>query len=311
MNLESFKLFYSIANTRNFSQAAKENHMSQSTVSSHIKHLEEYLDTRLFDRSTKKVDLTHSGQLLYPKVEKLFSLMNEIYNEMESSKDMLSGHLKLGSSLTIGEYILPFHIASYKSHYPFVNVSLKISNSEHIIEQLGRHEFNLGFIESSVPYRHVKMQPFREDRLIVVASPHSKWLNAADITKEELFALPFINREKGSGTRQVMEEYLSRDGFDFEQLSVVMELEHIESIKSAVEADMGISILSEAAVARELRLGILKEINVKGLELKRLFYMVYVEEGLQRTSRKMLELFEKKGLLLNAPTKKGCQTWKN
>ncbi|OCA83953.1 selenium metabolism-associated LysR family transcriptional regulator [Pseudobacillus wudalianchiensis] len=290
MNLEYLRLFYAVANNKNFSQTAKELHISQSSVSLQIKHLEEMLQTKLFERTTKKVELTPAGQILYKKAKKLLFLMNEIQNELQELKGEVAGHLNIGASLTIGEHVLPFLIANYKKLYPLVDVHLKMCNSEQIIEKLYKHELNLGFIESMLSYPNLKQVPFQEDELILIASCSSNIVEGNSISKEELVTLPFIIREKGSGTRQVIEGSLRKNEVNPDNLRTVLELEHTESIKSAVEADIGISIISKSAVKKELQLGTLKEVKIDGVKLTRQFYMVYFEEALQLTSEKLIEL---------------------
>ncbi|KKB38846.1 selenium metabolism-associated LysR family transcriptional regulator [Bacillus thermotolerans] len=289
MNLEHLRLFYAVANNKNFSQTAKEMHISQSSVSLQVKHLEDVLQAKLFERTTKKVELTPAGEILYEKAGKMLFLMNEIQNELQALKGEVTGRLNIGASLTIGEHVLPFLIAKYKKAYPLVDVRLKMCNSEQIIEKLYKHELNLGFIESMLSYPNIKQLPFQEDELILVASMHSKIVEEGDLPKEALVSLPFIIREKGSGTRQVMEDCLRRNGVNPDQLNTTLELEHTESIKGAVEADLGVSIISRSAVKKELQLGTLREVKVEGVRLGRQFYMVYFEGALQLTSEKLID----------------------
>ncbi|KAB7708207.1 LysR family transcriptional regulator [Bacillus aerolatus] len=290
MNLEYLRLFYAVANNKNFSQTAKELHISQSSVSLQIKHLEDMLQTKLFERTTKKVDLTPAGHILYNKAEKMLFLMSEIQNELQMLKGEVAGKLNIGASLTIGEHVLPFLIAEYKKDYPLVDVRLKMCNSEQIIEKLYKHELNLGFIESMLSYPNLKQVPFQEDELILIASSRSQIVTNSVLSKKDLTTFPFIIREKGSGTRQVIEDSLRKNEVDPNELKTVLELEHTESIKSAVEADLGISIISKSAVKKELQLGTLKEVKIEDVKLTRHFYMVYFEEALQLTSEKLIEL---------------------
>lgn len=289
MNIDYLKVFYVAANNKSFSQTAKELHLSQSSVSLQIKQLEEKWDCRLFERTTKKMSLTPSGKILYSKVTKLLSLINETSNELQELKGIVHGDLKVGASLTIGEHILPFILAGFNSLYPKVNMFLKVYNSEQIVEKLYNHEINLGFIESMLSYPALKQIPFAKDELIIVAPPLQKYTQSLKITIDELLLMPFINRESGSGTRQVMEDTLRKNHVDPAKLKIIIELEHTEAIKSAVEAGIGISIISKSAVIKELELQTLQQIKIDGLHLYRNFYMIYHEEALQQTSKKLLE----------------------
>src|SRR4051794_37580273 len=129
MNLDYLKVFYVVANNKSFTQTAKDLHLSQSAVSLQIKQLEEQWDCQLFERTTKKISLTPSGIILYKQAKKLFSLMNETFNELQELKEVVYGELKAGASLTIGEHILPFILADFKIIFPQVNIDYKIYNS--------------------------------------------------------------------------------------------------------------------------------------------------------------------------------------
>ncbi|MCA0993476.1 selenium metabolism-associated LysR family transcriptional regulator [Pseudalkalibacillus hwajinpoensis] len=290
MNLDYLKVFYVAANNKNFSQTAKDLHISQSSVSLQIKQLENKWGSKLFERTTKKISLTPAGEILYDKVGKFISLMNETQNELDALKGIVHGDLKVGASLTIGEHILPFLLAGFSKRYPNVSMNLTVYNSEQIVEKLFNHEINVGFIESMLSYPTLTQIPFAEDELIIIASaqgdvaPHSSIL-----TIEQLLHLPFIIREKGSGTRQVMEDTLRRRGVDPSQLNIILELEHTEAIKSSVEAGLGISIISKSAVKKELELKTLKKLQIDGMSLHRKFYIIYHEEALKQTSKKLID----------------------
>lgn len=290
MNLDYLKVFYVAANNNSFSQTAKDLHLSQSAVSLQIKQLEEQWECQLFERTTKKMSLTPAGEILYKQVKKLFSIINETTNELQELKGVVHGDLKVGASLTIGEHFLPFVLANFHKQFPLVNIHFKIYNSGQIIEKLNNREINVGFIESMLSYPLFQQVPFAEDELIVIAPSDELMTDRDDITIEELFSLPFIIREKGSGTRQVMEDTFRKNHVDPAKLNIILELEHTEAIKSAVEAGLGISILSKSAVIKELKLKTLRHLKIEEFRLFRSFYMVYDEEALQVTSKKLIEL---------------------
>jgi LysR family transcriptional regulator, transcriptional activator of the cysJI operon len=290
MNLDYLKVFYVAANNKSFSQTAKDLHLSQSSVSIQIKQLEDHWDCQLFERTTKKMSLTLAGEILYKQVQKLFSIMNETTNELQELKGFIHGDLQVGASLTIGEHILPFVLADFNKLYPKVAIRFKVFNSRYIIDKLKNREINLGFIESMLSYPSLKQVPFAEDELIVIAPPNHLLSQKECLSIEELFTLPFIIRELGSGTRQVIEDTLRRNHEDPMKLNIVIELEQTEAIKSAVEAGLGVSILSRYAVKKELELQTLKHIEIKEIRFLRSFYMVYDEEALQLPSKKMIEL---------------------
>lgn len=291
MNFEHLKIFYIAANKKNFSETAKALHMSQPSVSLQIRQLEESLNTKLFHRTTKKVYLTPAGELLFKSAEKILKQINDTKKEIQQLSESIHGHLIIGASLTIGEYILPHFFGDFKEKYPNVKIILKIYNSQQIVEKLNDGEINLGFIESMINYPEFVQDSFLEDELIVISSHHNSPVTEEDtiLSIDQLFNLPIILREEGSGTRQVIEEVLTRNKLNPAKLNVTLELENTESIKSAVESGMGISIISKVAVQKELSLKTLKRLFIKDIDLKRSFFYIYNNANLSLPSQLFLE----------------------
>jgi DNA-binding transcriptional LysR family regulator len=278
------------ATKKNFSETAKALHMSQPSVSLQIRQLEESLNTQLFNRTTKKVYLTPAGELLFKAAKTILQQVNETKKELQQLTQSIHGNLIIGASQTIGEYILPYLFGTFKQKFPNVNINLKIYNSQQIVDKLNDEEINLGFIESMISYPEFVQESFLEDELIIISSDYiggSTYENPY-ISVEELFTLPFILREQGSGTRQVIEETLRQNNLNPTKLNVILELENTESIKSAVESGMGISIISKVAVQKELSLKTLKRLWIKDLNLKRSLYYIFNETNLSVPSEEFL-----------------------
>jgi LysR family transcriptional regulator, transcriptional activator of the cysJI operon len=282
MNLEHLKVFYVVAKGNSFSETAKILHLSQPSISLQIRHLEDVLSTKLFERTTKRITLTPTGKLLFEYAEKILNLVQETKKEISLLSDSIHGDLIIGASLTIGGYILPYILGSYQKEFPNVNLILKLDNSEEVIEKLSNQEIHLGFIESLNISSEVEQIPFMEDELVIITSPKMfrSFIQRAVISAEKLFSLPMIMREQGSGTRQVIEESLRKHKLDSSNLNVILELENTEAIKSAVESGLGISIISRSAIKKELQLGVLKEVFIQNVRLKRNFTFIYKKEGL-------------------------------
>ncbi|MEH7012313.1 LysR substrate-binding domain-containing protein [Neobacillus niacini] len=203
------------------------------------------------------------------------------------------GELRLGASLTIGEYLLPYYLGDFINKYPNVSLMMKIYNSHQIIEKLINQEIDLGFIEATIPHKSIESIPFLEDELVIISSVahHFPLLEKEAIQPEDLFSLPIIMREKGSGTRQVLEENLLNSNFDPNNLNVILELENTESIKSAVKSGLGVSIISKTAIIKETDLGILRKTNINGVNLKRYFYILNKKQILSPACDAFRELF--------------------
>lgn len=292
MNIEHLKVFHILAKNNSFSNTSKVLHLSQSSVSKQIRHLEEALNIKLFDRTTKKVHLTSQGKILFESAEKIFSEINHAKNQMALLSETIHGELVIGASLTLGEHILPYILGKYQKQYPNVNLKMKVDNSENIMEKLRNQQIDLAFIQSSLNYPEFTQQLFLEDELVIIA-PQEFIYSGIDfmneyISPDMLLSLPMIIREQGSGTRQVIEEQLRNNQLDPNQLNIILELENTESIKATVESGMGISIISKASIHKELRLKTLRKLSIQGMHLKRNFYSVYDKQNVSLASSSFL-----------------------
>jgi LysR family transcriptional regulator, transcriptional activator of the cysJI operon len=278
MNLEHLKVFHLAATKKNFSETAKVLHLSQPSVSMQIQQLESQLDIKLFERTTKHMELTESGKVLFKYAEEILRLVGKAKKDIAMLAGSIHGNLQVGASLTIGEYLLPYLLGNFSREFPHIKLLLRTDNSNHIIQQVLDGEIQIGFIEAPITHPKIQQHAFLEDELVVIAStkePHPLIIDKDTITPGELFALPLILREPGSGTRQVMEESLKSSKLDPEQLNVVLELGNTESIKAVVESGLGISIISASCIQKELQLGTLRKIKIQGIKLWRQFYLVY------------------------------------
>lgn len=282
LNFEQLKIFYTAAMEKNFSETAKVLHMSQPSVSLQIRQLENVLGTQLFNRTTKNVYLTPAGEVLFRSAKTILKQVNDAYKEIQQLSESIQGSLIIGASLTIGEHILPYLFGDFIKRYPNINLVLKIYNSQEIMNKLNAEEIHIGFIESMISYPKFIQKSFLEDELVIISSYQNSHIPDVNnfITIDQLFSLPIILREVGSGTRQVIEESMRRNNLNPAQLNVILELENTESIKSAVESGMGISIISKAAVQKELTLKTLNRLFIKELNLNRSLYSIYDSNNL-------------------------------
>ncbi|WP_298788644.1 selenium metabolism-associated LysR family transcriptional regulator [uncultured Marinococcus sp.] len=291
MNFEYIKTFYTLANCRNFSETAKALYLSQPSVTSQIKSLEQYLGTKLFTRTHHSVELTLAGEILYPYAEDIINMSTKAENEIGKLAKKLQGKLLIASSLTIGESILPSYLNMFKTHYPNVKLETVITNSKHVIEMIQRNEIELGLIEAEFDEPSFITQSFMEDELVLFGNQEDCAFLKEPIDLKEITRLPLILREQGSGTRSVAEKYLKHHQIDPKKLNIVLELDSTESIKSAVEAHLGFSILSKSAIRKELNFGLFQNIAIKNSKFTRTFKIIYKKNRqLSLISEKFLEL---------------------
>ena len=178
----------------------------------------------------------------------------------------------IGASTIPGTYIIPAIVSKFKRKYPAVSFQVLIGDSKKITDMVMNHELLLGIVGAKMDHGKTEYFPFVEDELILVAS--SKISDKKAVNAKELIDIPFVLREEGSGTRKIMEKYLSERGIGLKDLNVIAVLGSTESVKEAVKAGLGASILSKVAVISELKAGVVREIKIKGLSMKRNFYII-------------------------------------
>lgn len=280
LNFHQLHIFYTVAEKGSFSHAAQSLHMTQPAVTMQVQSLEDYFGTKLFIRSTKRVELTEAGRTLLPFASRSIELIKETDISMSKFTHMLEGRLHLGSSLTVGEYILPRLLGPFSAEYPNISVSMKVNNTKQILEEVLNHQLTFGLVEAEVKHPDVHTEAVLSDELKLIVPRNHPLAERERIPLEEMLKYPFVLREQGSGTRKVMEEELARAGCDVSMLKIVMELGSTGAVKSAVEADLGISILSQSSVKHEAALGVLNVKDVEGICFARSFYAIYLSSTL-------------------------------
>lgn len=256
------QVFHTVAKLLSFTKAAEELHMTQPAVTFQIRQLEEHFNTRLFDRTHNRISLTEAGSRVYDFSDRIFALNAEMENAVREITGEISGVLILGASTTIAEYMLPSLLGEFKRKYPDVSIRLKVSNSDGIVTMVENNTIDLGVVEAPVSNKNLSVETCRKDQMVLIVPPDHELAQQEVFDLRRLPEFPYICREEGSGTREVLRESMSNIGHEQPELQVVMELGSPEAIKGAVEAGMGISILSRSTVSKELALGSLVAINV-------------------------------------------------
>jgi DNA-binding transcriptional LysR family regulator len=256
------QVFYTVARLLSFTKAAETLHMTQPAVTFQVRQLEDHFDTRLFDRTHNRVALTEAGRKAYEYAEEIFSLYAEMENTVKELTGDVSGALTMGASTTIAEYMLPALLRGFTLEFPDINLRLKVSNTEGIVSMVENSMIDLGVVEGPVANKNLLVEVCRVDQLVVVVPPGHEIAKRKSIPLEDIMTYPFICREEGSGTREVIMDHMVKLGLDRNNLNVSLELGSPESIKGAVEAGMGISIASLATLEKELKLGTLVAVTL-------------------------------------------------
>ncbi|MFZ5596744.1 MAG: selenium metabolism-associated LysR family transcriptional regulator [Bacillota bacterium] len=268
-------LFMTVADKKNFSRAGQFLNMTQPAISQHIHALEDYYGAKLFERSSKKVELTQAGMVLYNYAQEIMALHEAAKRAVADLVDRVTGKLTIGASLTIGEYVLPRLLATFAKNYPDVEFSVVVGNTELIHELTREGTIDVGMVEGVIDDSQLHIRAFLQDEMVLVAPVLHPLAKRSQVSRDDIRECVFVIREEGSGTRLAMEEFFEKAGIMPDR---VITLGSTQAIKEAVEAGLGITILSKWSLRKELALGSLKPLRIKGADIPRWFFLIYRKE---------------------------------
>ena len=267
--LRQLEVFLATARQQNLSRGAASLAISQSAASDALKELEHQFDLKLFDRIGKRLQLNDNGRLLLPKAEELLNRALELEQSMAHQRG--PGTLKVGATLSIGNHLCIPLIDVYRRQYPQSKINLEISNTEIISAKVASFELDIGLIEGEINDPHLEIIPWRDDDLVIFASPRHPLAHKRQLSETDLVKTNWVLRENGSGTRQtfnrVMHELLPR-------LNVVLEIQQPEAIIQAVLTGMGLGCLSRLSLQEYLKRKELVSLSARGLVFRRHFYLI-------------------------------------
>jgi DNA-binding transcriptional LysR family regulator len=271
------QVFHAVAKHLSFTKAAEALFMTQPAVTFQVKQLEEHFNTRLFERGHGRNTLTPAGHLVLEYAERILALSAELELRLKEMTGEVGGLLLVGASTTIAEFLLPQVLGDFKSKYPRVQPRLTVANSETVENRVAEHTLDIGFIEAPSHRDSVATDICCEDELQAVCAPSHPLARLKAAAPRQLMQYPFISREPGSGTREVIDKYLNDADISPDMLNIVMELGSPEALKGLVATGLGFTILSRVAVAKETRLGHLVRVPLQP-RLIRNFSVVYPKE---------------------------------
>ncbi len=266
------EVFLKLYETKSFSKTAKELFLSQPTVTIHIKDLEKYFGVRLFDRDTRNVIPTRAGKIVYEYGKEMLRLYRQMEKELLPYKEIEGGLVEIGGSTIPGQYILPRIIKLFKEIYPKVVVYLKVSDTQGVVDGILRGEFDLGVVGAKLKQAELTFEPCCDDEIVLIAPFH---FEKDEINLEDLYKIPLIKREEGSGTWKNVIQKLDERGIHPAKLNIVGEMGSTEAVKAAVKEGLGLSFVSRRAIELEASLGLIKEVKIKNFKINRKFYLVY------------------------------------
>lgn len=268
-SLRQLEVFLATARHENVTRAAADLAMSQFAASGSLRELEEQFEVRLFDRVGKRLQLSELGRQLRPRAETLLEQARAFEQALAGEEVM--GRLQVGATLTIGNYLAVAMIAEFRRRYPGAEIALSVANTATIAEQVARFELDMGLVEGELNHPELESSHWRADELVVFAAPDHPLARSRGLGDSALRQLPWIVRERGSGTRQAFDRAMH--GL-LPELEIAMELQHTEAIKRAVEAGLGVGCLSRISLVDAFRRGSLVPLKVPGRDFSRELYLV-------------------------------------
>ncbi len=273
MDLWQLHIFCKVVEYKSFSKAGKAVHLSQPTISSHIRDLEDHFGCRLIDRLARQAAPTRAGELLYAYARRLISLREETEAALAEFQGRIKGRLVIGGSTIPGTYILPRLVGDFTRAHPEATVALRIGDTDKIIEETLEGRIEFGIVGAKSKDKRIAQEKVIEDEMRLIVPAAHPWAGQKSIPFNRLTNEPFISRERGSGTLKSIQICLSRGAASTESLAIVAEMGSTEAVCQGIKNGVGISILSTLAVAEELQAGTLMALSLEGIDLTRAFYL--------------------------------------
>ena len=282
MGMEDHKLkvFCTVAETKSFSKASEIIHLTQPAVSLLVQAIEEIYETKLFDRASNAVTLTPAGEMLYKYAKEILNLYVAAEKNIGEITGFVKGSISVGASSTIGNYLLPGVIAAFRKTHPKIKVHLLIGNTKRVVELLNAGNIDIGLVEGDVARQKMVVDKLVADELALIVPPLHPLAKKRNVSIFEITKEPFIFREEGSGTRQVIEKYLGKYSITPQNMMISMVLGSTEAIKESVENGIGIAIVSRWAVRKEIKYGTLKPLSFKEEKMLRDFSLIFQKKAI-------------------------------
>lgn len=268
-SLRQLEVFLATARHENVTRAAAALAMSQSAASGALKELESQFNVQLFDRVGKRLQLSELGTRLRPQAQGLLDQARAL--EQAFSGEEVLGRLEVGATLTIGNYLAVDMIADFCKRNPEADIALQIANTETIAQRVAGFELDMGLVEGEYHHPDLETLHWRRDELVVFAAPDHPLAKSRKISDRQLMDLPWILRERGSGTRQAFDRAMHGIVTD---LDIAMELQQPKAIKRAVEAGLGVGCLSRISVQEAFERGSLVPLSVPGRDFHREWFII-------------------------------------
>jgi DNA-binding transcriptional LysR family regulator len=268
------KVFTCVIEERSVSGGARAAGLSQPTVSGHLATLEKQLGVRLFDRIDGEIRPTEAGTLLYTHALDLLRRRRDALDELAALKGGAGGTIDVGGSNIPGVYALPGIIQTFQREHDGVEVSLTVGDSQQMIDAVESGALDVAVVGGEPPKGHCLARPAGRDRLVLIVGMDHAWAGAKKLAVADLANEPMLLRERGSGSRRLIESALRDAGLTLEAIPAAGVLGSNEAIKQAVMAGLGWSLVSERSIGVELEAKRVRTVPVTGVAFERPFYVI-------------------------------------
>ena len=280
--LQQLRILKAIAVEKNFTKAAKELYLSQPSLSKQIKILEKNLDILLINRENNKISLTESGQVFLEYAERILALCEESCRTLIDIKNGERGNLTVGASQTIGTYLMPRILALFAQTYPQINLKVEVNSTRIITKDVRNREIDIAIVGGEIPTEfkaNLKIENFVEDTFRLIIPKSHPFAKKKSIPKEALYHLNFITLNSNSTIREFIDNILTQNKIDINRLKIIMQLNSIEGIKTAVSLGLGAAFVSSSAIEKEIKLKTIEIIDIENIRITRTLFIISNRES--------------------------------
>jgi DNA-binding transcriptional LysR family regulator len=266
MQIETLKVFCDLSETESFTKAAQINDITQSAVSQQIRSLENQFRATLIERSKKKFRLTREGQILYEHSKQIIQTYDMLRAQLQELRDVVSGTLRVATIYSIGLYDLPPYLKRFLKTHRTVNVHVEYHRANRVYEDVLSNVCDVGLVAFAVKESRLEVIPLWRDKLVLVCSPRHPLASRESVPLSSLRGERFISFEPDIPTRRAIDKALRAEGVEVQH---VMEVDNIETVKRAVEIELGVSVIPQSTVSTEVRNGTLAQVEIAGADFAR------------------------------------------
>ena len=270
--LQQLRILKAVATEKNFTKAAEVLYLSQPSLSKQIKTLEKNLDIILINRESNKISLTENGQVFLQYSERILALCEESCRALIDLKNGDRGSLTIGASQTIGTYLMPRILALFAQNYPQIDLKVQVNSTPIITNNVLKREIDIAVVGGEIPYKlkkNLTIKHFVEDEISLIIPKSHPFAKKKRINKEDLYYLNFITLNSNSTIRKFIDNILIQNQIETKQLKVIMQLNSIEGIKTAVSLGLGAAFVSSSAVEKEIELKTIEILKIENIRINR------------------------------------------